>query len=181
MNSIKLFLALFACVSMSEATFVLGTGALTITGGGALLATLLGLKAAAIGGYALGRALGGRRRSYGSRRSFHRRYGRSVETEEDMMAEVLLDASLNDADDCGKKLICILNAQESLAEDEAKIAQLFGKTESIDLSAVTVEFDVAALMGKKVGEAQCETIYSRCNYGVKDLMNVIRQPLYNQL
>merc|ERR1711963_1338719 len=127
----KLFLALFACVSMSEATFVLGTGALTITGGGALLATLLGLKAAAIGGH----ALGGRRRSYGSRRSFHRRYGRSVETEEDMMAEVLLDASLNDADDCGKKLICILNAQESLAEDEAKIAQLFGKTESIDLSA----------------------------------------------
>ena len=98
-----------------------------------------------------------------------------------MMAEVLLDASLNDADDCGKKLICILNAQESLAEDEAKIAQLFGKTESIDLSAVTVEFDVAALMGKKVGEAQCETIYNRCNYGVKDLMNVIRQPLYNQL
>ena len=72
MNSIKLFLALFACVSMSEATFFLGTGVVTVTGGGALLATLLGLKAAAIGGYALGRALGGRRRSSG-RRSYHRR------------------------------------------------------------------------------------------------------------
>ena len=85
--------------------------------------------------------------------------GRSVETEEDMMAEVLLNASLNDADDCGKKLICLLNAQESLAEDEAKIAQIFGKTESIDLSAVTVEFDVAALMGKKVGEAHWKYLY----------------------
>ena len=72
MNSIKLFLALFACVSLSEALFFDG-GVITVTGGGALLATLLGFKAAAIGGYALGRALGGRRRSYGSRRSYHRR------------------------------------------------------------------------------------------------------------
>ena len=67
MNSIKLFLALFACVSMSEALFFDG-GVVTITGGGALLATLLGFKAAAIGGFALGRALRGSRR-----RSYHRR------------------------------------------------------------------------------------------------------------
>jgi hypothetical protein len=93
-----------------------------------------------------------------------------------MTAEILLQASRNDEQDCAKKLVCVLNAQKDLAEDEAKIAQLFGKSGNIDLSAVTVEFDLAALMGQQVGEGQCNTIYSRCPYQVKDLMEIIRQP-----
>ena len=101
-----------------------------------------------------------------------------------MMAELLLEASLNDEYDCAKKLICILNAQDQLDEDDAKVAKLFGKSGNIDVTAVTVEFDLAALIGQKAGESQCYTMYSRCPYQVKDLMEVIRQPqnnFYNKL
>merc|ERR1712062_96965 len=120
----------------------------------------------------------GSRRSRGGRRHYYtkRRYGRSVEDETDMMAEILLQASRNDEQDCAKKLVCVLNAQNDLAEDETKIAQLFGKSGNIDLLAVTVEFDLAALIGQQAGEYQCNTIYSRCPYQVKDLMEIIRQP-----
>lgn len=162
-------------------------GGVTVVGGGWALAALLGLKAAALGGVALGVAASRRRgssrggRRYYTRRSYgHRRWGRSIEDETDdetdMTAEILLQASRNDEQDCAKKLVCVLNAQKDLAEDEAKIAQLFGKSGNIDLSAVTVEFDLAALMGQQVGEEQCNTIYSRCPYQVKDLMEIIRQP-----
>jgi hypothetical protein len=100
-----------------------------------------------------------------------------------MKAELLLEASLNDEYDCAKKLICILNTQDDLDQDDAKVAQLFGKSGNIDVTAVTAEFDLAALMGQKAGESQCYTMYNRCPYQVKDLMEVSRQPqnLYNQL
>jgi len=174
MNSIKLFLFFTVYVMTAESLFF--DGGLTVVGGGWALAALLGLKAAALGGVALG--LAASRRSRGGRRHYYtkRRYGRSVEDETDMMAEILLQASRNDEQDCAKKLVCVLNAQKDLAEDETKIAQLFGKSGNIDLSAVTVEFDLAALMGQQAGEDHCNTIYSRCPYQVKDLMEIIRQP-----
>jgi len=187
MNNIKLFLLctiLCTYVYNTESFFLGGVG---VVGGGWALAALLGIKAAAIGGLAVGAALsrgrgrGGRRsgRRYGGRR----RFGRSVDDEDDMTAELLLEASLNDEYDCAKKLICILNAQDELDEDDAKVAHLFGKSGNIDVTSVTAEFDLAALMGQKAGESQCYTMYSRCPYQVKDLMEVIRQPqnLYNQL
>ena len=174
MNSIKLFLFFTVYVMTAESLFF--DGGLTVVGGGWALAALLGLKAAALGGVALG--LAASRRSRGGRRHYYtkRRYGRSVEDETDMLAEILLQASRNDEQDCAKKLVCVLNAQNDLAEDETKIAQLFGKSGNIDLSAVTVEFDLAALIGQQAGEYQCNTIYSRCPYQVKDLMEIIRQP-----
>jgi hypothetical protein len=52
---------------------------------------------------------------------------------------------LNDAEDCAKKLICSLNAKEvsTLASDESAIAELFGKSGSIDVSGiVTKNFDL---------------------------------------
>ena len=176
MNSIKLFLFFTVYVMTAESLFF--DGGVTVVGGGWALAALLGLKAAALGGVALGLAASRRRgSSRGGRRYYtRRRWGRSVEDEIDMTAEILLQASRNDEQDCAKKLVCVLNAQKDLAEDEAKIAHLFGKSGNIDLSAVTVEFDLAALMGQQVGEGQCNTIYSRCPYQVKDLMEIIRQP-----
>jgi len=184
MNNIKLFLLctiLCTYVYNTESFFLGGVG---VVGGGWALAALLGIKAAAIGGLAVGAALGRGRRGRGSRRyGGRRRFGRSVDDEEDMKAELLLEASLNDEYDCAKKLICILNAQDDLDQDDAKVAQLFGKSGNIDVTAVTAEFDLAALMGQKAGESQCYTMYNRCPYQVKDLMEVIRQPqnLYNQL
>merc|ERR1712008_223941 len=170
MQSAKIFLTLAMMVMVAESTVF-------ITGGGLALAGLLGLKAALFGGVLIG-AAASRRRHYThyrpSRKSYSRsykthRYGRSIEDEEvidehEALSNAILDASLNDAEDCAKKLICSLNAKEvsTLASDESAIAELFGKSGSIDVSAATAEFDLAALMGRQAGKAQCETIYARC-------------------
>lgn len=101
------------------------------------------------------------------------RYGRSIVDFDDMF----LKASQDDANDCAKKLICSLSAQNpsTLAEDEAIIASIFGQGD-IDVSKSTVEFDLAAIMGRKAGEAQCKKIYSRCDYPLSTLMEAMRQP-----
>ncbi len=46
-------------------------------------------------------------------------------------------------------------------EDELLMMAPFGQTEAIDVFAPTVEFDVAAIMGRLAGAKQCQTIYSR--------------------
>jgi hypothetical protein len=63
----------------------------------------------------------------------------------------------------------------TLAEDEQLILSLFGRGD-IDVSKSTVEFDLAAMMGQKVGVGHCNTVYARCPYNVKQLMEVMRQP-----
>ncbi len=66
----KLLIVLAAYVMVAECLFF--DGGVTVAGGGLALAALLGIKAAAIGGVALGAALSRR----GSRRSYGRSYGR---------------------------------------------------------------------------------------------------------
>jgi len=178
MHSAKVLVAMAMMVAVAESTvFVVAGGAGAVAFGAGLLA----LKAAVFGGFALGGILGAssRRRSR-SRYGSMRRHGRSVEDETfefDEMSNAILDASLNDGDDCAKKLICSLNAQDikSLQADEAVIASIFGKSAGIDLTAATIEFDLAALMGRQVGKHQCDTIYARCPYQTKDLMEVMRK------
>jgi len=170
MHSAKVLVAMAMMVVVAESTIIIGTVA-----GGAALAGLLGLKALVVGGFAVGGLIGAASRRRSRYRSHgHRRWGRSVEDES---SNAILDASLNDAEDCAKKLICSLNAQDvkTLQADEAAIASLFGKTAGIDLTSTTVEFDLAALMGRQVGKNQCDTIYARCPYQSKDLMEVMRK------
>jgi len=173
MHSAKVLVAMAMMVVIAESTIIIGT----VAGGGLALAGLLGLKALLVGGFAAGAVIGAasRRRSYGrSYRKSYRRHGRSVEDE---TSNAILDASLNDAEDCAKKLVCSLNAQDvkTLQADEVAIASLFGKTAGIDLTSTTVEFDLAALMGRQAGKHQCDTIYARCPYQSKDLMEVMRK------
>jgi len=180
MLAAKVLVAMTVMVAIAESTIVVG-----VVGGGAALAGLLGLKALLVGGFAAGALIGAAsRRRTSSRRSHgrmmrksYRRHGRSVEDEIDENSNAILDASLNDQDDCAKKLVCLLNAQDirTLQADEVVIATLFGKSAGIDLSAATVEFDLAALMGRQTGKAQCDTIYARCPYQTKDLMEVMRK------
>jgi len=179
MLAAKVLVAMTVMVTIAESTIVVG-----VVGGGAALAGLLGLKALLVGGFAAGALIGAASRRRGSRRSHgrmmrksYRRHGRSVEDEIDENSNAILDASLNDEDDCAKKLVCSLNAQDirTLQADEVVIATLFGKSAGIDLSAATVEFDLAALMGRQTGKAQCDTIYARCPYQTKDLMEVMRK------
>ena len=108
--------------------------------------------------------------------SYRSRYGRSIEDQSDVSDAILL-ASLNDAEDCAKKLVCLLNGQDktSLEQDELVITDLFGKNEAIDVTSVTAEFDLAALMGRKAGVEQCNTIYARCPFQKAELMDVMRQ------
>ena len=64
------------------------------------------------------------------------------------ISNAVLDASLNDAEDCAKKLVCSLNAQDpkTLQADEITIATLFGKSGVIDVTgnyyaiSITVNF-----------------------------------------
>jgi len=172
MHSAKVLVAMAMMVVVAESTVI-------VVGGGVALAGLLGLKALLLGGVVAGAAIG-----VASRRRVksYRRHGRSVEDQTETFDEVqaisnaILDASLNDAEDCAKKLVCSLNAQDvnTLQADEIAIATLFGKSEGIDVTAATVEFDLAAIMGRKAGKVQCDTIYARCPYQTKDLMEVMR-------
>ena len=65
--------------------------------------------------------------------------------------------------------------EQGLAEDEALILSLFGRGD-LDVSKSTVEFDLAAKMGSKAGIEHCNSVYARCRYAVKDLMDIMRQP-----
>jgi hypothetical protein len=184
MHAAKVLVALAMMVYMTEGLFL----------GGAGVAALIGLKALFIKGAIVGGAIGyaARRRHYGRsyrvhrpvhyRKSYsYRRHGRSVEDEpetfDETMSNAILNASLNDGEDCAKKLICSLTAKDpnTLEADERILANVFGKSAGIDLTSTTVEFDLAALMGRQAGKAQCETIYARCPYESKDLMEVMRK------
>ena len=90
------------------------------------------------------------------------RYGRSTAEEE--FESIFLQASIADTDDCSKNFICQLNAQplNKLSEFEQLMRNMYAPNDVIDVTKDTVEFDLAAVMGRKAGEAQCKTIYQRC-------------------
>ena len=150
MKFINIVLLSSAAFVSAEALFF-GGGTLAITGGPAL-AGIIALKAAALGGLALGAAFGGRRR----------RFGRSVEE----TRELLLIANRDDAADCAKKLICELSAfnAEKLTEKSKSLLELLSERS-------TVEFDLAHEIGRKIGK--CREIYSRCPYSAKQLTDVL--------
>ena len=64
------------------------------------------------------------------------------------------DMVYKDQDDCSKRLLCGLNAKrvegEDLTENEQIIADAFGKNNEIDIGVETLEFDLAAVLGKEV-------------------------------
>lgn len=94
--------------------------------------------------------------------SINSRYGRSVTDEE--FENMFLSASVQDTDDCGKSFVCQLNAMpvSELGEFERVMRGMYGIDDNIDVTQDTVEFDLAALVGRKAGESQCKTIYQRC-------------------
>ena len=61
---------------------------------------------------------------------------------------------LQDQDDCSKMMLCQLNAKlaagEKLTQNEVIIAESYGKNEEVDINAESLEFDIAALLGKVV-------------------------------
>merc|ERR1711874_492175 len=66
-----------------------------------------------------------------------------------------------DQDGCGKKLICELRAKQKsgFTEDERLIAENFGSGTQVDVSDITVEYDLAAQLGKYMGLERCQQLY----------------------
>ena len=62
--------------------------------------------------------------------------------------------SFKDRDDCSKRLLCELNAKyadgQPMEEDEITIALSFGNGDEVDIGEETMDFDIAAVVGKQV-------------------------------
>ncbi|XP_040575809.1 uncharacterized protein [Lepeophtheirus salmonis] len=154
---------LASCMMLSEATIILPA----VTIGGGALAGLALLKLAAIKGLALGALL-----SDGNRKS-----GRRGKRSLDDFESILLSASQHDTSDCAKRLVCELNgiALEEMGTQEAVLQGLFDP-DNLDITKSTVEFDLAAQIGKRVGIRQCALIYERCPHNRQQLMDIIGNP-----
>jgi len=88
------------------------------------------------------------------------------------------DMIFKDQDDCSKRLLCELNAMrkegKELSEDAKVLVDAYGKGNNLDIGAETLEFDIAAVLGRTVGKLRCELSYRRCETSVEDLLDMIR-------
>ena len=62
-------------------------------------------------------------------------------------------------------MLCQLNAKlatgEKLSQNEVIIAESYGKDEEVDINAESLEFDIAALLGKVVSDCHvCDVLAS---------------------
>merc|ERR1711902_336181 len=93
------------------------------------------------------------------------------------------DMTEMDQDGCGKKLICELRAKEKstvgFTEDERLIAENFGSGNQVDVSDITVEYDLAAQMGKYMGLERCQQMYNRCGLSSEDMVRMIKTEMDN--
>lgn len=91
------------------------------------------------------------------------------------MASALYEASIEDVNDCAKRLVCEINAvpEDKLNSMEQEIRQMFGETNGLNLASDVVEFNLAALVGRKVSAAQCGKIYARCEFGKDKLLQIL--------
>ena len=156
-----------------------------------LISALIGFKI----GYLVANANRGRGRSYG--RSYgHRRWGRSIEASDEssiQLEQIMLQASLEDNDDCAKAFVCHVSANPALvspveqfvseyfgtsSKDQAMFKSLMPKEASqgltiVDALSPTVQFDLAAQIGKIGGPQQCKKIYAQCPLPYHELLSVI--------
>merc|ERR1711990_1232804 len=91
------------------------------------------------------------------------------------------DMTEMDQDGCGKKLICELRAQQSsgFTADEKLIAENFGSGTQVDVSDITVEYDLAAQLGKYMGLERCQQLYNRCDLSSSDMVRMIKTEMDN--
>merc|ERR1712024_355070 len=91
------------------------------------------------------------------------------------------DMTEMDQDGCGKKLICELRAKQKsgFTEDERVIAENFGSGTQVDVSDITVEYDLAAQLGKYMGLERCQQLYNRCDLSSADMVRMIKTEMDN--
>jgi len=88
------------------------------------------------------------------------------------------DMIFKDQDDCSKRLLCDLNAMRKegvdLSEDALVLADSFGKGNNLDIGAETLEFDIAAVLGRTAGRLRCELSYRRCETPIEEMLEMIK-------
>merc|ERR1712061_450603 len=91
------------------------------------------------------------------------------------------DMTEMDQDGCGKKLICELRAKQKFGftEDVRLIAENFGSGNQVDVSDITVEYDLAAQLGKYMGLGRCQQLYNRCDLSSQDMVRMIKTEMDN--
>jgi len=87
------------------------------------------------------------------------------------------DMVFKDQDDCSKRLVCELNAMRSegqlLTEHEEVLADAFGNGGELDIGKDSLEFDMAAVLGKEVGSRRCAMSYRRCETPVSQMLKMV--------
>ena len=68
---------------------------------------------------------------------------------------------------------------ECLKEDERLIAENFGSGTQVDVSDITVEYDLAAQLGKYMGLERCQQLYNRCDLSSADMVSMIKTEMEN--
>ena len=73
-----------------------------------------------------------------------------------------------DQDDCSKRLVCELNAMrrdgQELSEHEVVLADAFGNTGELDVGKDSLEFDIAAVLGREVNDRSLKTYLEKYVY-----------------
>ena len=67
----------------------------------------------------------------------------------------------------------------ALQEDERLIAENFGSGNQVDVSDITVEYDLAAQLGKYMGLTRCQQLYNRCDLSSEDMVRMIKTEMDN--
>ena len=63
--------------------------------------------------------------------------------------------------------------------DEKLIAENFGSGTQVDVSDITVEYDLAAQLGKYMGLDRCQQLYNRCDLSSSDMVRMIKTEMDN--
>ena len=64
-------------------------------------------------------------------------------------------------------------------EDERLIAENFGSGTQVDVSDITVEYDLAAQLGKYMGLERCQQLFNRCDLSSADMVKMIKTEMEN--
>merc|ERR1711997_121912 len=69
--------------------------------------------------------------------------------------------------------------KSGFTEDERLIAENFGSGNQVDVSDITVEYDLAAQLGKYMGLERCQQLYNRCDLSSSDMVRMIKTEMDN--
>ena len=111
----------------------------------------------------------------------------------------MLQASVQDNDDCAKAFVCHVHAKATRttameefvfdyfggnSKDTAMLKALVPQTSPsstvVDVLSPTIQFDLAAEIGKLAGPEQCANIYAQCPLPYNELLNILENKITPQ-